>query len=776
MKLLSLLFFFFLLISSAGAEVIEAIRIIDQNGATADVSAVASYTSFSVGEVVPDRATVISSIAVDVNRMRESGQYSFVKAHVEEGDAGLVLVYTVTAKPRLVGIKVQGAKELSNKKLQAKSELVIGEKADDSTFGGGARNIKEACLGYWYPNAEITWDTEVDEDLNTVFVTYTIDEGKKLAIRQVRFEGNESFEGSRLEKRLKQKDVRWHSFLTHYGQYKQELSSLDVFSLETFYMNEGFLDVQVSMPVLDSANPELATLTFRIDEGCRYHVGTVSVSGMEAYSETDLKPAVTLKPGDLASDQNIERTTENLRAYYGNRGYISSSVRSIRHADPEHGIVDIEYVITEGEIGYINKVNISGNEWTADKVIRRELVVYPSQKYNRSRVRSSENILNNLNIFDAVSITPTPSDEEGEYDLDVVVGEQQTGEFATGVGLSSTDSLVGYAEISEGNFSLRHWPPKGDGQKFKIRAQIGTSRNDLEVSFVESWFMDRRLSLGTDLYHRDSSYYSSDYDLLTEGVRISLRRPIKKFFGYSVDSYMSGAIGYSIERFDIYDVSSTASSIILAEEGERTKSTVDYTWLYDCRDRTYLPSRGNRTTVSPYISGGYLGCQTDIYGLQIRSSQYWPLQHGMILNLRGKAESVEAFGASKDSGAVYGDGVPLFDRFFLGGASTLRGFDYRDVGPSDGDEPIGGNSSAYATLELTYPIWKKVRGAVFYDGGFVNEDSWDFDPQSYHDNWGIGFRFDMPGFPLQLDYAWPITYDDNLSGKPRFNFNIGRSF
>ena len=127
----------------------------------------------------------------------------------------------------------------------------------------------------------------------------------------------------------------------------------------------------------------------------------------------------------------------------------------------------------------------------------------------------------------------------------------------------------------------------------------------------------------------------------------------------------------------------------------------------------------------------------------------------------------------------YGEGVPIFDRLFLGGSYNLRGYEFRDVGPTDpatGD-PVGGNTSAFATAELTYPIWNKIRGAVFYDWGFVNVDSWDFDPNQYHDNWGIGLRLDLPGFPLHLDYAWPMTYDDAfLDGAGRFNFLIGHTF
>ena len=777
MNRIALLFPLLFAATWSSALTIQKIQIVDDGGKGADVSAVNAYTTFSAGDEVTNREQLLDAISVDVQRMRESGQYSFVKAHIEECEGGVALVYSVASKPRLIGIRIQGASDASNKKLEERAELELGEKADEAVFVRGAGKIKEYCRDHWFSNAEVTWETEVDTELNTVFVTYTVDMGDKLAIKNIIIKGNEHFPDAQLRKLLQQKETHWYTFITKSGKYKEELVGIDVFSLQSFYMNEGFIDVFVHDPVLDQSSPSAATMTYVIEEGQQYHIGKVTLQGMNAIPESDLTPMVGLKAGDLASYANIEAASERLRAYYGNHGYIMASINPVRHVDESVGLADVEYVISEGPIGTINKINVTGNERTADKVIRRELVVYPGEQYNRSRVKASENILRNLRFFETVSVSPEDvAGEEGKYDLNVMVKEQQTGQFTTGVGLSSIDSIVGYAEISEGNFSFRQWPPKGDGQKFKIRAQLGTQRSDLQISFVEPWFLDRKLSLGLDLYHKDSSYYSSEYDLRNDGFRITLGQPIKNFLGYPVSSYMRGTWGYTIEQFDIYDVDSTASPYILAEEGSRTKSTLDYTWLYDSRNSTYIATQGNRTSISPYVSGGLLGAQTDLYGISARSSQYVPLLGNWVMNLRGQLQSVAAFGDSSSNAGAYGDGVPLFDRFFLGGANSLRGFDYRDVSPYNSGDPVGGNTSAFITAELTYPIWKRIRGAFFYDCGFVNEDSWDFDPSNFHDDCGIGFRFDMQGLPLQIDYAWPLTYDDDLTGKPRFNFNVGRSF
>jgi outer membrane protein insertion porin family len=228
-------------------------------------------------------------------------------------------------------------------------------------------------------------------------------------------------------------------------------------------------------------------------------------------------------------------------------------------------------------------------------------------------------------------------------------------------------------------------------------------------------------------------------------------------------------LAYTLEQFEVFDVQSTASPAIQAEEGKRLKSGLDFTWSRDTRDRFFNPTRGNKTSITPYFAGGPLGAETDIYGAKIRTGQYWALIGDTVLNVRGQIESVEAFGDSEF--------VPIFDRLFLGGSYTLRGYEFRDVGPKDSNgEPIGGNSSAYFTVEYTVPIWSKVRGAAFYDWGVVNLDALDFDTAAYNDNWGLGIRLDLPGFPLNLDYAWPITHDDDHDGKGRFNFLIGHSF
>lgn len=747
---------------AVSAETIKEIRIVNQSGESYDMSSVAAFTSFQVGEQVTDQNAIRSAIAVDVNRMRESGRYSYVNARMEVEPDGIVLVYTVTARHKLRRIEISGASKMQNKKVRKKSELAIGQFADEADFSQAATKIKEAYRDFWYPDAQVDWSVRTDEQLGTVDVAFRIDEGRKLKIKKVLFEGNDIVEAKTLRKIVQQKQKKWHSFITGAGKYKPENMDMDVFAIKSFYMDEGFLDVEVSDPVLDDSNPKRSRLVFTIDEGQRYRVGRVSVAGMESFDEQDLLRGIRLRQGDVAAYRDAEAGSESVKAFYGNRGYIRTNVQPVFDAHADMGTVDIRYEVSEGSVGYINKVNIMGNERTKDKVIRRELVIYPGDKYNRSRVMTSENRLRNLNFFEIVTASPEPAGEGDKYDLNVQVKEKSTGQFTAGVGFSSVESLMAYVELAQGNFDWKTWPPIGAGQKFKIRATVGTELNNVDVSFVEPWFMDRKLSFGVDLYHREVRYFSDAYDQKNDGVRVSLGKPLSRF--------TRGTLAYTMEQFDVFDVQASASEAIQAEEGKRLKSGLDFTWNRDTRNRFFNPTRGSKLSVMPYFAGGPLGAETDIYGVEVRGAQYWPLIGDMVLSFRGQAEAVDHFAESEF--------VPIFDRLFLGGSYTLRGFEFRDVGPKDDrGEPVGGNSSAYASAELTYPIWNKIRGAAFYDWGVVNVDSLDFDTTGYNDNWGIGIRLDIPGFPLHLDYAWPINYDEVWQdGNGRFNFLIGHTF
>jgi outer membrane protein insertion porin family len=451
------------------------------------------------------------------------------------------------------------------------------------------------------------------------------------------------------------------------------------------------------------------------------------------------------------------------------RGYIKTAVDPRVTLDTNAATATVSYQVAEGMLAYIQNIEIRGNAQTKDKVIRREIGVAPGEVYNEVRVRSSENRVRNLNYFSYVNSYPESTAASNRFNLVFDVEEQRTGQFMVGAGISSVDNLIGFVELTQGNFDLFGWPRfTGGGQKLRLRAQFGSSRSDLELSLIEPWFLNRRLSLGLDLFRRENRYNSDEYDQITTGAALTLGKPL---FTFNRINWI-----YGLEDIDIRNVSTNASELIQAEEGGRLKSYGTVELIRDTRDSAFVATRGFRGSASATLAGGPFGGETDTYQFQLRASQFFPLWFDHVLNFRGWTSIIQEYGDS--------DRVPIFDRLFVGGPRTVRAFRYRKVGPKDEtEEPIGGRSAAFATAEYTIPLVEKIRLALFYDVGVVWQDLYEEDLESLAvgdgvvcDGYGLGIRFDFPQFPIQLDYAWPLNTDEVTSDSGRFSFSIGYTY
>jgi outer membrane protein insertion porin family len=407
------------------------------------------------------------------------------------------------------------------------------------------------------------------------------------------------------------------------------------------------------------------------------------------------------------------------------------------------------------------------------------LAVAPGDIYNTVRIDRSVERLKNLGYFSKVESRPEPTDVPNRRDLALSVEEQQTGNVMFGAGFSSIDSLLGFVELTQGNFDLFNPPTfTGAGQKLRLRMQIGIKRQDYIASFTEPWFMDQRLSLGVDLFHNSASYLSSQFTEKRTGASLRLEK--------SINEFLRAQAQYSLQEISM-SVDRNASEELQSQSRNKLRSAVQAGLVWDTRDSVFLTTRGSRTEVMGEIAGGPFGGDVSLYKLNAKTSFYFPVSNGHVLQVMGAVGVVDVFGRSKDSGPVVFeprvgrfvkvDDVPMFDRFFLGGANTMRGFSYRDVGPRDAqNQPIGGNSFANATVEYTYPIVERVRGALFFDIGNVWRDAYDFQLGDLKSDVGFGVRLNLPIGPLRLDYGYPVQ-SDKLTGKTgHIQFSMGYQF
>jgi outer membrane protein insertion porin family len=547
------------------------------------------------------------------------------------------------------------------------------------------------------------------------------------------------------------------------GRLDEAQLKQDMDSIREWYQNHGYIDVEVK-DVRKEREKGPMVITVVVSEGPQYHVGRLVITGEKATTIEKIRRILKMKEGSVYSPKQLHDDAKSLADAYGSGGYVDLNV--VPTGEPVGpGRIDVHYKIEEGNRSFMERINIEGNVHTKDKVIRREVVVTPGDVFNTMRVDASKKRLENLGYFSKVDTYPEDTGVAGRKDLVIQVEEKRTGSLSFGGGFSTIDSLIVFAELTQGNFDIMNWPGfTGAGQKFRLRLQGGTQRQDYLIQLTEPWFLDRRLSLSGQIFYSEASYLSSIYDQRDYGFSTEIRKPINAFMYFTV--------GYRLEELEIFNVAAGSSPQLKAEEGTRLRSEVQTSIVLDRRDSATLTRRGQRIAISPYIAGGFLGGDTQIYGWDVEGSQYFHMMWDTILLFNGEAATVKTWGS--------GDQVPIFDRLFLGGSNNLRGFSFRDVGPRDANgEPLGGQSMVRGTVEFTFPIIPdKARGAFFYDAGFVDANSYDFNPDknAVGSDYGVGVRLNLPIGPLRIDYGWPLQNAGLKDTGGKFNFNVGYQF
>jgi outer membrane protein insertion porin family len=696
---------------------------------------------------------------LDIRALYATGSVQNVRIFAEPQDDGVKLVVVLQTRSLVNEIEIVGAERISAKKLRKKIDLKINGTLSEEELEKGRESIIDAYQAKGFTNIDVKFHVDTDEAHGTSRVVYTINEGPKGTIGAIRFEGNTKFGARILRKQMKTKGKTLYSFIDKSGRLDETQLDQDINSVKEWYQDHGYIDVEVKEVRKDRANGKM-TIVVVLVEGPQYHVGKLKIVGAKAAPEQKVRALLKMKEGSVYSPKQIRDDSKKVADAYGSGGYVDLQV--VPQGVPSgHSTIDVTYTIEEGNPSFVQRINIVGNTRTKDKVIRREVLITPGDIFNSVRVETTKKRLDNLGYFSKVETYPEDTGVSGRKDLTIQVEEKRTGSLNFGAGFSTIDNLVGFVEMTQGNFDLLNWPNfTGAGQKFRARIQYGTSRKDFILSLTEPYFLDRRLSLGGQLFFNEADYLSDVYAQRTYGFSIDTRKAIGAFGAVSLQ--------YRLQSNEIFDVASNASPAIVAEEGVVTESRITTGFVYDTRDNPFLSRRGQRVTLTPYVSGGFLGGDTQIYGFDLEFAQFFHLWKDSILQLQGALGTVETWGD--------GDHVPIFDRLFLGGSNDLRGFAFRDVSPRDIiGEPLGGKSLARFTIEYTMPIIEKARAAIFYDTGFVNAPSWDFSTSHVVSDIGIGLRLDLPIGPIRIDYGIPIQ-KDVYGGSGRFNFNVGYQF
>ncbi|MFH1593401.1 MAG: outer membrane protein assembly factor BamA [Candidatus Omnitrophota bacterium] len=699
----------------------------------------------------------------DIKRLYALGYFTDVAIDIEDYEEGVMLTVIVEEKPVIKVITFSGNEKMRTARLKKDMKIKDGDMLNYSKLSEDITELKALYERSGFSQVTITYELEKDEELNQVTVNILVEEKKRMRIQRVFVEGNDSVKKNSILE-LMQTRTAW---FFRRGYFDDEVFENDLAKIKMFYEDRGFLDVVITPEFDYEEDKGLMQITIKITEGAQYKVGKIVLKGNLVLPEKDVRGKITIKEGDSFSYSKLREDVESVRELYYREGYMNAEIFVDRMLKPDIRELDIVFDVKGKEIVNVGRINISGNSKTKDVVIRRELRIYPGERFDGEKIRRSKERLYNLGYFEDIYFETQPTDKPSINDLDISVKETKTGEFAFGGGYSSVDEFIGFVQVTQKNFDLLNFPYfTGDGQILSIKAELGTVRSDYDISWTEPWIFDYPLAFGFDAYHRThqrKTHVGYGFNETRSGGDVRLG---KEFLEYFTASLM-----YRLENVDISDVPTEATQDFRDEEGQNWLSSLMGGVQFDNRDSVFSPTKGIIAGTSLETTGGILAGDKDyLKGFFYGSAFYSPISK-IVVELKGRAGLASSYGST--------DKVPIYERYYAGGANTIRGYRERKVGPRDTatSDPIGGEATLIGNVELTFPIYEKViKGAVFYDVGNVWAELEDFGKGDYKQGTGVGIRVKTPIGPVKIDWGYPLSKNQGDEQEGQFYFSMSHGF
>lgn len=691
----------------------------------------------------------------DIKNVFKMGYFDDVRIRVKDTEEGKAVIFAVKEKPLIGQVSFRGQDDLKEEDIKEVITVTPNTILNPKKVREAVDNIKALYKSKGFYNTEVSPQLTYPAE-GRVNVEFAIDEGEKVFIKEIRFVGNESFKDSKLQKVMGTKEKGWLSWFTDSGVLKRDILEQDAARITSFYHHHGYIEAAVGKPEVTQEGKWLY-VTIEISEGSRYRVGKIELSGDIIGSKEELLQLLKIRNEEYLSRNILREDILKLNDYYAENGYAYAEAVPAVNTSSEERRVDITINILKNNLVHINRVIIKGNTRTRDKVIRRELLIKEKGTFNSKALRQSHQRLQRLDFFEEVAITPEATADRNMMDLVVEVKEKPTGAFSVGAGYSSVDNLLFTAEISQNNFL-------GRGQRLALQGNISGTSARYNLGFTEPRFYDSQLLVGLDLYNWEREYDTYTRDSSGFAVRL----------GYPVWEKWKMVFSYGFDDTSLTDITEDADPSIIASANINTTSFVTLSFSRDTRNNLYITTHGSVNSIQTEYAGGPLR----------GDSQYTKVEGATRWFFPGPFFAETAFHFKLAAGQVWeneADKLPDFEKFYLGGITSIRGFPSRTIAVptpdplDDPDNKIGGKIMWFTNIEYHFPLIKDggLRGLVFYDAGNVYDDEWDFD--EIKQSVGTGIRWMSPMGPLRLEWAYvidPLPEEDSSN----WEFSIGGMF
>ena len=697
----------------------------------------------------PGDAYVPSQLSSDLKSIYSMGYFEDIRIESKDIPSGKVITFHVQEKPTIRHVEFKGNIVFDSKKIMEALNIKSGSILNIFAIQKNLIRIEDLYKEKNYHNVKVSYEVKELEN-NQGDLLFLITEGKKVKIEKITYEGNTVYTKKELMKVIKTKEKGFWSWLTSSGELEKEVLNQDIIKLRSFYQNSGFIEAKVAEPVIEYRD-DMIYIKIKIDEGPKFKVGKVSVEGDLIFPEIELMEKLKITAQEFYSREVVRNDVTTISDVYSDEGYAYADIYPRIDKDFEKLEVNIDFVIKRGKKVSFESITITGNNKTRDKVIRRELRVYEQELFSGTRLKRGIRNLYRLEFFEDVKVETLEGSSDDQILLKIDVIEKPTGNFMFGGGYSSVDQGYLTAAISQNNLF-------GRGQVLELKTTVSSKSSTYSLSFTEPYLFDKSISAGFDVYNQKREY--SDYEKSSVGGRLRL--------GTVLAEYTRLFWSYSYDVSDISNLDNDVSDLVKDSEGENTTSATTISLKYDSRDRVFNPTEGSYDTVSIEYAG--LGGDIGFTKYLASSGWYYPLFLGTVGMVYGKGGYVR----ENPSGFL-----PDYERFYLGGMTSIRGFGYQDIHAEDknGDE-IGGSSFVQLNIEWILPLVKDagLMGVLFFDVGNVYGGDKSFDLTDTREGYGLGVRWYSPMGPIRLEYGWILDPKGNEDAGGRWEFSVGTLF